>query len=182
MKPSLLSLTPQEFEVEVRRILDGSGESLDEYQSKNLETIQASDGGYVLDVTARFSALGASCLVLVECKHQQRNVERSEVQQLHSKVQSIGAQKGMLFSISGFQSGAIEYATSHGIALVQLQDECTTYFARSHGHPGFSPTGRIIGWLYHGTSMAVVSSAEGCYMKEELARETTEWPGTSVTK
>jgi len=72
----------------------------------------------VIDVTARFSALGASFLVLPECKHERRKVERQAVQVLHAKMVSKGAQKGMLFSVAGFQTGSIEYATVH--ELVQL--------------------------------------------------------------
>lgn len=168
MKAPLLTLTPLEFEQEVQRILDASGHGLTDLRTEHLESIAGIDGEYVFDVTARFTALGGTFLVLIECKHQKRDVERSQVQLLHSKLQSVGAQKGMLFSISGFQSGAVEYAEKYGLALVQLQDECTTFFARSFSHPGFSPTGRIIGWLRRGSSFSVVSSAEGGYMKAEL--------------
>jgi hypothetical protein len=39
---------------------------------------------------------------------------------LEQKLQSTGSQKGMIFSTSPFQSGAIEFATAHGIALVHV--------------------------------------------------------------
>jgi len=78
--------------------------------------VKGVDGSYVIDVTARFSAMGASFLVLIECKHERRKVERQAVQVLHAKMVSTWAQKGMLFSVAGFQSGAVEYATVHGIA------------------------------------------------------------------
>ena len=102
MNTALLSLTPRQFEVEVRRILDAASSGLNNYESQHLETLQGSDGEYVFDVTARFSALGAAFLVLIECKHHARNVERSDVQILYDKMRSVGAQKAMLFSISGF--------------------------------------------------------------------------------
>lgn len=168
MEKQLLKLTPLEFELAVRRILDAGGDGLADFRTAHLESIAGTDGEYIFDVTARFTALGGKFLVLIECKHQKRDVERSQVQILHSKLQSVGAQKGMLFSVSGFQEGAVRYAEKHGLALVQLQDECTTFFAKSSGHPGFQPTGRVIGWLRRGPSFSVVSSTDGRYMKAEL--------------
>ena len=39
----------------------------------------------------------------------------------------------MIFSTSGFQEGALEFAKSHGIATVQFTDGAATYFAKSFG-------------------------------------------------
>jgi restriction system protein len=55
----------------------------------------------------------------------------------------------MIFSTSGFQSGAIEYAKIHGIALVRFADGSTTYLARSEGairKPDWIPD--YAGWMY----------------------------------
>ena len=41
---------------------------------------------------------------------------------LHRKLDSIGAQKGIMISTGGYQSGAIEYAKEHGIALIIVKD------------------------------------------------------------
>jgi hypothetical protein len=40
---------------------------------------------------------------------------------LNQKLQSTGSQKGLIFSTSQFQSGAIEFAIAHGIALVHVE-------------------------------------------------------------
>lgn len=40
---------------------------------------------------------------------------------LQQKLQSTGCQKGLIFSTSEFQSGAIEFAKTRGIALVHVQ-------------------------------------------------------------
>lgn len=45
-------------------------------------------------------------------------------------VQSLGAQKGILISTSNFQSGAIEYAKTHGIALIQMTEAGTNIETR----------------------------------------------------
>lgn len=156
-----IKLTPKEYELEVKKILDATGGSLTGYTSAHLESIDGSDGDYIFDVTVRFSALGANFLVLVECKHEQRKIERQAVQVLHSKMQAVGAQKGMLFSITGFQSGAIQFADAHGIALVRLADGESSWMTKSMGrHPaarhGSYPD--IIGWWCHGNAMSVMSA------------------------
>lgn len=47
------------------------------------------------------------------------------------KVQSVGAQKGVMFSTSHFQSGALAYAKTHGIALVFVTEGRLTIERRS---------------------------------------------------
>jgi restriction system protein len=167
-----ITLTPQEYEVEVKKILDASGASLLAYESAHLDQLAGVDGDYVIDVVARFSALGAEFVVLVECKHQRRKVERQDVQVLHTKVQSTGAQKGTLFSVAGFQSGAIEYADAHGIALVQMASGDTTWFTKGAGPPSPPPPWanipKYVGWWHHGNSMTVLSESSGEYTLQAL--------------
>ena len=167
-----VALTPKEYELEVKKILDASGVSLTEYESTHLEPISVCDGEYIIDVVARFSALGASFLVLVECKHHKRRVERQDVQVLHSKVQSLGAHKGMLFSVTGFQSGAIDFAASHGIALVQLASGETSWFTRSATSPAKPPPWaeipQCIGWWYQGNSRSIMSEDYGEFTRKAL--------------
>lgn len=167
--------TPEEFELAVKGILDAAAGTLVNYQSSHLEHLQASDGKYVLDVVARFEALGAEFVVLVECKHQGRKVERQEVQVLHTKVQSLGAHKGMLFSTAGFQSGAIEYAGAHGIALVRLADGESVWMTRSAGpKPPPPPLARLppyIGWWCHGSRISLLSSDFPEYTRQALGLE-----------
>jgi len=167
-----IKLTPQEYELVVKSILDGSGVLLQTYESGHLQRVAGADGEYVIDVTARFSALGADFLVLVECKHEKRKTERHDVQVLLSKVQSVGAHKGMLFSVAGFQEGAIQYADAHGIALVQLADGKTSWFTKSLGPPSPPPPyvniPKYIGWWCHGNSMSLMSEEIGEYTRQAL--------------
>ncbi|MGM0302934.1 hypothetical protein IGI66_002584 [Enterococcus sp. AZ048] len=128
---SCLTLTPEQFE---RYSLDVLAE-----QTKNLENliiehdkiVEAFDGNYQIDGYIEFSLMGVSYKTLVECKHYKSAISREKVQILHSKINSIGAHKGILISTSNFQSGAIDYAKKHGIALVQLTDAMSDYQARS---------------------------------------------------
>jgi restriction system protein len=144
-----VSLTPVDFERLVASLLSRQGVGLRDFLVTHLEPLTGSDGEYKIDVTARFEALGADFLVLIECKHQRRSVERDVVQVLADKVRSIGAQKGMIFATAPFQRGALEYARRHGVALVRVADGRTTYETKSaipiRTYPSWLP--RHVGWI-----------------------------------
>ncbi|CAN7427777.1 restriction endonuclease [Polaromonas sp. LjRoot131] len=167
-----LSLTPRDFELLVQGIIDAAADGLVDYQSEHQALLAGVDGEYVIDVVATFSALGARFVVLVECKHLARPVERKDVQVLHSKIQSLGAHKGMLFSVSGFQSGAIEYATSHGIALVEVATGTSNWHTRAAGPPTPPPPWvvipKYIGWLCRGNTRALLSQDHAEYTRSFL--------------
>lgn len=85
----------------------------------------------------------------MECKHHKNRVSRDYVQVLHAKQVSLGAQKAMLFSTSGFNEGAVNYALQHGIALVQLASGETLYFTKGGNRtplPDSPPS--YVGWLF----------------------------------
>lgn len=164
-----LSLTPRDFELFVQGVIDAAADGLVDYHSEHQALLEGADGEYVIDVVARFSALGARFVVLVECKHLARSVERKDVQVLHSKIQSIGAHKGMLFSVSGFQSGAIEYAASHGIALVEVATGASNWHTRAAGPPTPPPpwvvVPKYIGWLCRGNTRSLLSKDHAEYTR-----------------
>ena len=167
-----INLTPRQFELAVKDILDAASGGLTSYESKHLEKFVASDGEYEIDVTTRFNALGVEFLVLVECKHHKRKVERQDVQVLHARLDSIGAHKGMIFSTSGFQSGAIDYADEHGIALAYLVDGKSNWFTKSAGPQVPPPHWMIfpeyIAWWCHGSSMSLMSDDHVEYTRKAL--------------
>ncbi|WP_460948354.1 restriction endonuclease [Spirosoma daeguense] len=80
------------------------------------------------------SSRGGRITVLAECKKYKTPVKREKVEILYSRLQSLGAHKGMIFSTSGFQLGAIEFAAKHGIALVRLREGKFSYETKSHDH------------------------------------------------
>ncbi len=128
------------FERVVAEILVDLGASLPDFRIERQELVKAGDGQYRIDVTARFTQLGAEFLVLVECKDHARPVEREDVQVLFDKIRSVGAHKAMLFSTNGFQSGALEYARAHGVALVRVVEGALTYETRGQPSGGAPPT------------------------------------------
>ena len=120
-----------EFEQVVSEILASMGRGLPDFRVERQEVIVAPDGQYRIDVSLRFSQLGVNFLVLAECKNHVRPVEREDVQVLADRLRAAGAQKGMLFSTNGFQSGAVQYAQIHGIALITVIEGKLTYETRA---------------------------------------------------
>lgn len=120
-KENPYKLTPREFELQVKSVLDDQGLALDDYESHHLERIRGRSGGYEIDITARFKALGVEFLVLIECKRLSRCIERSDVQILEQKRGECAAQKAILFSTSKFRNGAVEFATELGVALINMR-------------------------------------------------------------
>jgi restriction system protein len=142
-------ITSVQFELEVKRFMESTARKLEEFQTEHRESIEGPDGTYEIDITARFRIFGAKFLVLVECKHHKNRISRDYVQVLHAKQVSLGAQKAMLFSTSGFNEGAVNYALQHGIALVQLASGETLYFTKSGKRtplPDSPPS--YVGWLF----------------------------------
>lgn len=120
----VLSLTPTEFEKYCCEILKGYAEKeqLKDFSITHNEKIKTHDGTYQIDVYAEFTALNSKFKVLCECKQYTSSVSREKVAVLHDKIESIGAHKGILLATSDFQSGAIQYAKAHGIALITVED------------------------------------------------------------
>lgn len=90
---------------------------------KHNKKITTSDGEYHLDGYIEYELFDVRHKVILECKKHKRPVQRSVVLELKSKLESIGAQKGIIMSTSGFQTGAIEYAQQHGIGLIQVVEK-----------------------------------------------------------
>lgn len=72
----------------------------------------------IVDVSYEFSGVGgAKFLVLIECKRYRAKVEVGDVEEFQSKLHDIGAHKGIMVTTIGYQSGAIEVAKGHKMAL-----------------------------------------------------------------
>lgn len=68
----ITEVSSADYERAVKQLLDSHSDRPGRYESKLLEPVRGSDGEYVIDVTARFTALGGDFLVLVECKRHKR--------------------------------------------------------------------------------------------------------------
>ena len=168
--------SPKEFEEEVKKILDALGTKLREYRSAHREKVDGADGEYEIDITVRFSALGVDYLTLIECKRHAARVKREDIHVLWAKMQSVGAQKGIVFATTGFQSGALEFAKAHGIALVTIADGRSSYFTRAAHQSGEIPwehvpsaISRVVGWIQDGSAVSLVSDQHGSALAKALA-------------
>jgi Restriction endonuclease len=57
-------------------------------------------------------------LILIECKYYRRRVGKEIVEELHARIDDIGAHKGAIVTTVGFQKGALNAAKAYGIALI----------------------------------------------------------------
>jgi len=74
----------------------------------------------VVDVSCEAQLLGARILCIVECKCYSKRVGVSDVEEFHSKLDDIGAHKGIMFTTVGYEAGAMKVAAGRGIALFVL--------------------------------------------------------------
>ena len=130
--PSPDTITPERFEQLVKSWLEAGAGGLQEFSAKQRQTVRGRDGDYEIDVTATFVGLGgARFTVVVECKKHKNPIKREIVQVLRDKQISIGASKAMLIATASFQSGAIEYASRNGVALIQVVSGQAQYIVAS---------------------------------------------------
>lgn len=95
---------------------------VDDFEVTLHEMVEGNDGTYDMDATVRFRLAGMNFLVLIEAKKHAHPIKREVSQILHQKVQSTGAQKGMIVSTAPFQRGTLDFAKAHGIALVTVTE------------------------------------------------------------
>lgn len=124
-------ISPSEFEKLIHDYLSNLGKDLSSFKVIHNIKIKKFDGNYQIDVYAEFEAFGGIIKVIIECKKYKNSVKRDTVQLLFDKLRTTGTQKGMIFSTSGFQSGAIKFAEEHGIALIKVFDGKLNYFTKS---------------------------------------------------
>ena len=142
-------ITPTEFELAVKRWFDSFSGELDEFRTIHKESVSGVDGNFEIDVSIRFRVFGeAQIHVLAECKKHTHPIKRDVVQILNDRLRSTGGHKGIIFSTSPFQSGALTYAEKNGIALVQIADGRTAFIRATGGESPPLPDGadKYIGW------------------------------------
>ena len=124
-------ISPLEFEQFCMETLKAYAvkEALHDFCIIHNQKIETYDSTYQIDIIAEYTALGCKNTVIIECKKYSRSIERAKVAELHDKLQSIGAQKEILISTSGFQSDAVKYAKTHGIALWQICDRTIKHYS-----------------------------------------------------
>ena len=91
-------------------------------EAKIEEKIEGARGVHKIDLLVKYRAIGMESVWIVECKNWNSNVSKEKVLALQSIVQDVGADKGILISKQGFQSGAIRCAENSNIILTDFQE------------------------------------------------------------
>lgn len=138
--------TPREFELQVRDWLARSATDLRPIEVTDQGKVWGAGGEYAIDVLVRLALFGgAEVIVLAECKHQRRPVARDQIHILEGKLRDARAHKGMVFSTSGFQGGAIKLAAARGIATITVREGEWLYGTRSFGDGIVDQPGWLVG-------------------------------------
>ena len=118
-----ININPTAFEKIVLEMLSKEFQKYDHCVIEHNKKIRAHDGNYQIDGYIEYDVMGITYKTLLECKHQKDSIKREDIERLYSRIQSCGVHKGILVSSSSFQSGAMEFAKAHGIALIQVSPE-----------------------------------------------------------
>ncbi len=86
------------------------------------ERISGARGEHAIDVAARMRVAGIDQLWVVECKDWKRAIPKERALTFLGIVADIGADRGLMFSESGFQAGAIRTVSRTNITLTNLED------------------------------------------------------------
>ena len=136
-----VELSPEEYERQVVAWLRATGVTLEHFQVQHLKHLGGTGGDYEFDAVAEFSILkGARIVVLVECKRYSQPVDREKLLALWAKLQDVKAHKAMIFATCGFQSGALAYAESYGIATVAFVEGAFLYETKAAGPTAAPPS------------------------------------------
>lgn len=130
---TILEMSPIEFERYSLEILESQTKELGNVKIEHNKIMEADDGSYQLDGYIEFEVMGVMYKTIVECKHWKNPVDRKVIQTVYSNLCAIGAQKGIVISTSNFQTGAIRFASKHGIALIQLTKSSELSYAGGNG-------------------------------------------------
>lgn len=82
--------------------------------------VQGARAEHKIDVWVRFNKFGLETKWVVECKCWNSNVTKEKVLVLRSIVEDVGADRGILISMSGYQSGAVQAAKKANVTLTDL--------------------------------------------------------------
>jgi hypothetical protein len=129
-------MEPVDFETFVKSIIrDQLSDS--NIQIHHRRRLRGKRSGYSheIDLSFEIDLVGTQVLVIVECKAYQRPVSVDDVLEFCSRIDDIGAHKGILVSTRGFTDGAIRLAESKNVAMIQAHVGLWHIIGRYTGSP-----------------------------------------------
>ncbi|MEM9271525.1 MAG: restriction endonuclease [Cyanobacteria bacterium P01_F01_bin.143] len=118
MSKSNIGVDPEEYELIVKDLVEAQFTSVIDGECTSYHRRQylgKSGHHHEIDVSIEFRVNGMKFIVLIECKSYRNKVGISEVLEFSSRIDDIGAHKGVMVTTCGFQKGAIVFAKSKGI-------------------------------------------------------------------
>ena len=115
----------QELEQRVCQILEECGSIAE--RSKNLVLPR---GTVTVDVHAVDKTREPSLIIICECKHWRTRVSQSVVHAFRTVVAESGAHLGLLISVRGFQSGAVNASASSNVELLSWDEFQARFYER----------------------------------------------------
>lgn len=107
----------KEYQNEVAEIFNSIGA-----ETKVEHTVEGVRGKHKIDVWAKLQKFGIEMTWICECKYWNTAIPKDKVLTLYEITKDIGADKGFLFSESGFQSGAIRACNKTNILLTSIEE------------------------------------------------------------
>ncbi|MHB1756821.1 MAG: restriction endonuclease [Leptospirillum sp.] len=88
----------------------------------NVKMVGRSGAPRQIDVLIRHKEGLYEHLIIIDCKHWKERVSRAQVDALATSVRELNASRGVLFSVMGFESGAVTQAKAEGIDLFTVRE------------------------------------------------------------
>lgn len=107
------------FEAFVRDLYDGDGDATIQH---NVTEVDRYGSKRQIDVKIVQRVRFHKFTTLVECKRWKEPVSRDRVDVLAASIEALGANNGAIFTTTGFEEGAVEYARGKGIELFRVRD------------------------------------------------------------
>ncbi|WP_166793853.1 restriction endonuclease [Pseudomonas sp. F01002] len=107
------------FEIFIKELYEGDGNVLVE---RDVTEIDRYGARRQTDVKITHRARFNNFITLVECKRWKDPISRDRVDVLAASIEALGANKGAIFTTTGFEAGAIAYAKGKGIDLFLVRD------------------------------------------------------------
>lgn len=151
--------TPREYEFIVQellraRVLYPHDDTTVNVFHRKQHVGKKSGHSHEIDITFELSLAGIQILILVECKCYRRAVGVEDVLEFTSRIQDIGAHKGIMVTTTGFQQGAVKIAEANGIGLAIAS---VGYWVLLRGYMGF-PTPRYSQEIFVPSHLALVQN------------------------
>jgi hypothetical protein len=128
---STAGITPSEYEFVVKELLaselakDFKGGRFEVFGSKHYLG-KTTGHNHQIDASAEVHLAGTRVLILAECKKYESYVGVDDIMEFAFRIKDISAQKGILVTTVGFQTGTEKIARAEGIALVIVGNKFPT--------------------------------------------------------